>query len=94
MGYAMFGGRSISYRTEDISKMESVQWYMNWLAVDHATRRGALEEAVNRKFAIRDDDEFVSQTLRGCRQNNQMVVDCWECGSVAGGEYDSSAPAP
>ena len=64
VGNAMFGRRSIYYNTEDISKKESVHWYINWLTVEHATRCSALREAVERNFTINDGDEFVSQTLR------------------------------
>ncbi len=60
---AMFERRHISYSDEDISKKQSVCWYLDWLLKEHKTRRSALEEAVHRDFAIRDGDEFVKQTL-------------------------------
>ena len=63
VNYAMFEGRHISYSSDDISKKQSVCWYMNWLFKEHPTRRSALEEAVRQDFAIRDGDEFVKQTL-------------------------------
>ena len=61
--YAMFERRHISYSSDDISKKQSVSWYLDWLLKEHTTRRSALEEAVRQDFALRDGDEFVKQTL-------------------------------
>ena len=59
----MFDRRHIYYSNDDRSKKQSVCWYMKWLFKEHTTRRSALEEAVRQNFALRDDDEFVKQTL-------------------------------
>ena len=60
---AMFNRWRSGYSDEDISKQQSVCWYLDWLLKEHKTRRSALEEAVHRDFAIRDGDEFVKQIL-------------------------------
>ena len=61
----MFEGRQqIHYNADDTSKKQTIYWYRDWLVRDHTTRRGALKEAVRQNFVIKDDDEFVSQTLR------------------------------
>ena len=64
VAYAMFDGRHIIYRADDTNKDNSVRWYGNWLLVEHPTRRSALESAVRQNFAVKEGDEFVSQTLR------------------------------
>ena len=64
VAYAMFEERQIHYNTDDTSKKQTICWYRDWLFRDHTTRRGALKEAVCQNFVIKDDDEFVSQTLR------------------------------
>ena len=61
---AMFSRRHIHWGAEDTSKERSVYWYTNWLLKKHTTCRSALEEAVRQDFAIKEDDKFVSQTLR------------------------------
>ncbi len=61
--HAMFEGRHIVRSPEDTHKEQSVRWYMNWLFKDHSTRRSALQEAVGKGLAIKDD-EFVNQILR------------------------------
>ena len=48
---------------------------MNWLFKEHPTRRSALEVAVRQDFAIKDDDEFVSQTLRDAYTDLQQSKD-------------------
>ena len=57
--HAMLEGRDFVWSPE---KKQSIRWYIDWLK-DHSTLRGALQEAVSKGLAIRDD-EFVSQTLR------------------------------
>ena len=63
VAHAMFSGRHISWDSNDTQKKRSVQWYKNWLRNSHTSSRLALKEAVDKSFAI-TDDEFVSQTLR------------------------------
>ena len=57
--HAMLEGRDFVWSPE---KEQSIRWYIDWLQ-DHSTRRGALQEAVSKGLAIRDD-EFVNQILR------------------------------
>ncbi len=60
---AMFEHRNMWFTTDDTNREESVQWYANWLLCEHATRRRAIEEAVQQEFRIKPDDEFIRQTL-------------------------------
>ena len=72
---AMFGRRDISYSPNDVSMKQSIAWYKNWLFEEHRTRRSALEEAVARQFIIKDNDEFLSQTLRAAHADLQKSKD-------------------
>ncbi len=60
---AMFSQRPTFYEINDTGKKASVDWYMNWLFKEHASRCGALKEAVEQGFNVKESDEFVSQTL-------------------------------
>ncbi len=60
----MFQGRHIHWSTEDTEKRDSVCWYKNWLYEVHSTRRSALREAKQQDFAVKKDDELVTETLR------------------------------
>ena len=75
---AMLNRGHIVYITDDISKQQSVSWYLDWLLKEHTTRRSALEAAVHQNFAIRDGDEFVKQTLEDAyadlRQSSDPAV--------------------
>ena len=62
--HAMFQGRHIHWNTDVTKKRDSVYWYKNWLFKKHPTRRSALIEAKQCEFAVRKDDEFVTETLR------------------------------
>lgn len=64
VGDAMFERRrgSLSWG-DDTRKKCSVHWYLNWLFNENSDRRSAMKEAVNQGFAIREDDEFISQVL-------------------------------
>ena len=77
VGYAMFDRRRIYYNTNDTLKKESVDWYMNWLYVEHKTRCSALEEAVHQGLSIKDD-EFITKTLSDAytdlKQSNDPAV--------------------
>ena len=76
VAYAMFEGRQqIHYNADDTSKKQTIYWYRDWLVRDHTTRRGALKEAVRQNFVIKDDDEFVSQTLRDTYTDLQQSED-------------------
>ena len=61
---AMFLARDIHWGTDDVKKKDSVYWYRNWLYKVHSTCRSALKEAIQLNFAIGNDDEFATQTLR------------------------------
>ena len=61
---AMCHRRWIKLRDGDTKKEISIRWYMNWLLREHLTRRSALEAAVRKNFAVKDDDELIIQTLR------------------------------
>ena len=63
VAHAMFNGRGIVYCSDNTSKEQSVNLYKNWLIEEHSTCRSALEEAVQKKFLVKDD-EFVNQTVR------------------------------
>ena len=73
--YAMFDGRQIYYNTDDTNKEQAVCWYRDWLTRGHTSRRSALKEAVRQNFSIKDDDEFVSQTLRDAYTDLQQSKD-------------------
>ena len=73
--YEMFNRRHLHYNIEDARKKESVEWYINWLTREHASRCSALREAVHRNFAVREDDEFVTQTLREAYKDLQQSKD-------------------
>ena len=60
---AMSYGRSIAYSADDVEKKSSVDWYVNWLN-EHTTDCAAFKEAFDRDFNIKEEDEFVTQTLR------------------------------
>ncbi|MCY3801759.1 MAG: hypothetical protein OXG46_09280 [Chloroflexi bacterium] len=72
---AMFYRREIYWSPDDISMKQSVDWYWNWLFKEHRTRRSALEEAVDRQFIIKDNDEFVRKTLRDAYADLQQSKD-------------------
>ena len=72
---AMFNGRRLQYRVDDTGKAESVKWYRNWLFREHTTCCNPLEEAVERDFAIKDDDDFVAQILRDAFNDLQQSND-------------------
>ena len=72
---AMFSRRHIHYSPDDASMKQSVAWYRNWLFKEHSTCRSALEEAVDRQFIVKDNDEFVSQTLRDAYADLQQSKD-------------------
>ena len=61
---AMFDVSRMMYKSDDTDKEHSVLWYRNWLLMEHPTHRSALESAVRQNFAVKEGDEFVSQTLR------------------------------
>ena len=71
---AMFDSRDTSYGTDDTGREQSVRWYKDWLFRTHATPRSALEEAVTRSFAIRDDN-FTTQTLREAYSDLRQSTD-------------------
>ena len=60
----MFEKRHIHYGTDDTHKKQSVHWYRQWLFEQHSSCRDALKEAVRGNFNVKDDDGFVSRTLR------------------------------
>ena len=72
---AMFSRRHIAYGSDETRKKKAVQWYINWLTREHATRCSALKEAVNRNFSIDGADEFVIQTLRDAYSDLQRSTD-------------------
>ena len=72
---AMFSQRPTLYDINDTGKKASVDWYMNWLFKEHASRRGALEEAVKQGFNIKEGDEFISQTLVDASRDLQQSKD-------------------
>lgn len=75
VGEAMFGRRHIGYGSDEIRKKESVDWYRNWLTTEHPNRCSAFKEAVHRNFTIKEDDEFVTQTLRDAYNDLQQSRD-------------------
>ena len=60
---AMSNPNRLVWSDNDTRRKNSIEWYLNWLLKTHTSRRGALEEAVDKGFAI-TDDEFVTETLR------------------------------
>ena len=68
LSFAMFENRDTCFTTDDSSKEASVHWYENWLFCKHATRRGALEDAVQQEFRIKSGDEFITKTLEDAYQ--------------------------
>ena len=75
VAHAMFKGRQIHYNIDDTIKKQAICWYRDWLVRDHTTRRGALKEAVRQNFVIKDNDDFVSQTLRDAYTDLQQSED-------------------
>ena len=71
----MFNRRGIHWSDDDTSKERTVHWYMNWLLKEHTSCRSALQAAVRQNFAIKDGDEFVSQTLREALTDLQQTRD-------------------
>ena len=71
----MFNRRDINYSPDDESMKQSVTWYWNWVFKEHSTCRSALEEAVDRKFIIKDNDEFVSRILSDAYADLQQSND-------------------
>ena len=71
---AMLSRRHIAWGDGDTNKERSVWWYMNWLK-EHSTCRIALKVAVRRNFAIKEGDEFVSQTLCDAYAELQQTKD-------------------
>ena len=71
---AMFNGRRISYSSEDTEKERSVHWYVDWLSKKHTTRCSALDEAVRKKFFVKDDP-FVVQTLHDAYEDLRQSKD-------------------
>ena len=76
--HAMNQERHIHWSTDDTKKRDSVYWYRNWLYEAHSTRRSALKEAKQQDFAIKRDDEIVTETLRDAydelRQSSDPAV--------------------
>ncbi len=72
---AMFDRRYIRFNGGDLCMEHSARWYGNWVFKEHSTCRSALEEAVDRKFIIKDKDEFVRQTLRDAYADLQQSKD-------------------
>ncbi len=72
---AMFDRRDTNDSPDGESMKQSVTWYWNWLFKEHATRRSALKEAVDRQFIIKDNDEFVRQTLHDAYADLQQSKD-------------------
>ena len=72
---AMFNRRDINYSRDDVTMKQSVTWYWNWVFKEHSTCRSALEEAVDRKFIIKDNDEFVSRILSDAYADLQQSND-------------------
>ena len=64
VSHAMFHGRHLIWRSDDTSRRDSIHWYWEWLSKGHATRRDALNEAMRSDFIVREDDEFITETLR------------------------------
>ena len=60
---AMSNPSRLVWSDNDTCRKNSIQWYLNWLLKTHTSRRSALEEAVDKGFAI-TDDEFVTETLQ------------------------------
>ena len=75
VGHAMFERRSLSWGSDDTRKKCSVHWYLNWLFNENSDRRSAMKEAVNQGFAIREDDEFISQVLLDAYTDLQQSKD-------------------
>ena len=73
--HAMYQGRHINWSTDDTKKRESVFWYRNWLYEEHPTRQSALKEAKLLNFAIKKDDEFVTETLRDAYEELRQSSD-------------------
>ena len=72
---AMFNKRGIHWSDGDARKERTVHWYMKWLLEEHVSCRSALQTAVQENFAIKDGDEFVSQTLRDAWTELQQTND-------------------
>ena len=74
VAHAMFSGKRIAYGADDIHKERSIRWFKNWLFEEQPTCRSALEEAVRRNFAVKDD-QFVIQTLRDAYEDLRQSKD-------------------
>ena len=72
--HAMFNGRHIVYGSDDTSTEQSVRRYREWLFNEHATCCSALEEAVEQRFVVKDD-EFANQTVRDAYKDLQQSKD-------------------
>ena len=70
----MFNGRHIAYGSDDTSTEQSVRRYREWLFNEHATCCSALEEAVEQRFVVKDD-EFANQTVRDAYKDLQQSKD-------------------
>ena len=72
--HAMFNGRHIAYGSDDTSTEQSVRRYREWLFEEHANCCSALEEAVEQRFVVKDD-EFANQTVRDAYKDLQQSRD-------------------
>lgn len=72
--HAMFNGRHIAYGSDDTSTEQSVRRYREWLFNEHATCCSALEEAVEQRFVVKDD-EFANHTVRDAYKDLQQSKD-------------------
>ena len=70
VAHAMSRGGYIAYGADDTQRKQSVRWYKNWLCNTHTSSRLALKEAMEKDFAI-TDDEFVIEILRDA--SNELV---------------------
>ena len=75
VGHAMFGRRSLSWGSDDTRKKCSVHWYLNWLSNENSDSRSAMKEAIDQGFAIKEDDEFISQVLLDAYTDLQQSKD-------------------
>ena len=72
--HAMFNGRHTAYRSDDTSAEQSVCRYREWLFNEHANCCSALEEAVEQRFVVKDD-EFANQTVSDAYKELQRSKD-------------------
>lgn len=61
---AMWRTADLSYDPNDRDAEELVDWYENWLTIEHESFCDALAEAVSKNFDIKDGNELIARVLK------------------------------